>query len=94
MSLTVVLEMPSAAPIWRVLKVPPCSSGSVHRIFFMVTPGVGIAVSGQKTGQRMPRSGHSEHPADVRHQFGMPSAISVESCPPWRGIRTKLTGIA
>lgn len=55
----------------------------------MVTLGVGIAVSGQKTGQRMPRSGHSEHPAGVRHQFGMLSAFSVERCPPsrWNTVR-------
>ncbi|MDP3425083.1 MAG: WYL domain-containing protein, partial [Burkholderiaceae bacterium] len=46
--------------------------------------------------------GHSEHPQvsainleccppsawnTVRHHAGTPSAISVESCPPWRGIR-------
>jgi len=55
----------------------------------MVTLGVGIAGSGQKTGQRMPRSGHSEHPAGVRHQFGMLSAFSVERCPPsrWNTVR-------
>ena len=55
----------------------------------MVTLGVGIACSGQKTGQRMPRSGHSEHPAGVRHQFGMLSAFSVEHCPPsrWNTVR-------
>ncbi|WP_220136205.1 hypothetical protein [Citrobacter freundii] len=55
----------------------------------MVTLGVGIAGSGQKTGQRMPRSGHSEHPAGVRHQFGMLSAFSVEHCPPsrWNTVR-------
>ncbi|MBW4953572.1 hypothetical protein, partial [Klebsiella pneumoniae] len=47
------------------------------------------AGSGQKTGQRMPRSGHSEHPAGVRHQFGMLSAFSVEHCPPsrWNTVR-------
>ena len=37
----------------------------------------------------MPRSGHSEHPAGVRHQFGMLSAFSVERCPPsrWNTVR-------
>jgi hypothetical protein len=37
----------------------------------------------------MPRSGHSEHPAGVRHQFGMLSAFSVEHCPPsrWNTVR-------
>jgi len=55
----------------------------------MVTLGVGIAGSGQKTGQRIPRSGHSKHPAGVRHQFGMLSAFSVERCPPsrWNTVR-------
>ncbi|WP_206165311.1 hypothetical protein, partial [Citrobacter braakii] len=38
----------------------------------------------KKTGQRMPRSGRSERPAGVRHQFGMLSAFSVERCPPSR----------
>ncbi|TFI46784.1 hypothetical protein E4O93_16095 [Diaphorobacter sp. DS2] len=35
------------------------------------------------------RSGHSEHPAGVRHQFGMLSAFSVEHCPPsrWNTVR-------
>ncbi|WP_254597037.1 Dyp-type peroxidase [Achromobacter ruhlandii] len=68
----------------------------------MVTLGVGIAGSGRKTGQRMPRLGHSEHPQvsaikmeccppspwnGVRHGGGTLSAISLESCPPSRGIR-------
>jgi len=37
----------------------------------------------------MPRSGHSEHPAGVRHQFGMLSAFSVEQCRPscWNTVR-------
>ena len=98
------LEMPRAAPIWRVLNAPACSSCSVCRILLMVTLGVGIAGSGQKTGQRMPRLGHSEHPQvsaikmeccppspwnGVRHDGGTLSAISVESCPPSRGIRSR-----
>src|SRR5574343_1464738 len=89
MSLTVDLAMPSAAPIWRVLKAPPCSSCSVCRILLIVTLGVGIADSGQKTGQRMPRSGHTEHLAGVRHQFGMLSAFTVERCPAsrWNTVR-------
>ena len=68
---------------------PACSSCSVCRNLLMVTLGVGIAGSGHKTGQRMPRSGHSEHPAGVRHQFGMLSAFSVERCPPswWNTVR-------
>ena len=37
----------------------------------------------------MPRSGHSEHPAGVRHQFGMMSDFSVEQRPPsrWNTVR-------
>ncbi len=81
--------MPRAAPIWRGLNATPCSSCSVCRILLMVTLGVGIADSGEKTGQRMPRSGHSEHPSGVRHQFGMLSAFSVERCAPsaWNRVR-------
>ena len=65
----------SLAVMW-VLKAPACSSCSVCRSLLMVTLGVGIAGSGQKTGQRMPRSGHSEHPAGVRYQHGIVSAIA------------------
>lgn len=43
--------------------------------------GVGIAVSGQKTGLRMPRSGHSEHPSGVRHRLEMLSTCRLELCP-------------
>src|SRR5574337_821665 len=98
MSLTVDLEMPRAAPIWRVLKVPPCSSCSVCRSLLMVTLGVGIAGSGQKTGQRTAAFGSLRTPRQVsaikmegcppsawngvRHHAGTLSAISVESCPP------------
>jgi len=58
----------------------------------MVTLGVGMAGSGQKTGQLMPRLGHSGHRRGVRLQNGTLSAISLEWRPRsrWNTVRHQL----